>query len=130
MQHVIKILLAPKLSRRVFRYCMNSVMDLYIPSLSLYLLSGRILPINPSSKYVILKGERGKTRNYSHEGHREVESLPQASKSDEGLSRKTAGSHLTVGLLILSWWTLAHETTRKPVDTLATVLAHTGYTPV
>lgn len=58
-----------------------------------------------------------------------MEPLPQASESDEGLSGEAAGGHLTVGLLKLPRWTLAHETTSKSVDTLAPVLTHTGYTP-
>lgn len=65
-----------------------------------------------------------------HEGDGEVEPLPQASEGDEGLSRKAAGGHLTVGLLILPGWTLAHETTCKPVDARTTILAHTWYTAV
>lgn len=59
-----------------------------------------------------------------------MEPLPQASEGDEGLSRKAAGGHLTVGLLILPGWTLAHETTCKPVDARTTILAHTWYTAV
>lgn len=65
---------------------------------------------------------------YLHEGDSEVEPLPQASEGDEGLSREAAGGHLTVGLLKLPWWTLAHETARQPVDTFATILTHAGYT--
>lgn len=57
-----------------------------------------------------------------------MEPLPQASEGDEGLSREVAGGHLAVRLLKLPWWTLAHETTSQPVDTLATVLTHTGHT--
>ena len=57
-----------------------------------------------------------------------MEPLPQASEGDEGLSGEAAGGHLTVGLLELPRRTLAHETTREPVDTLAAVLTHTGHT--
>lgn len=57
-----------------------------------------------------------------------MEPLPQASEGDEGLSWETAGGHLTVRLLVLPWWTLAHETTCQPVDTLAAILTHTWYT--
>lgn len=57
-----------------------------------------------------------------------MEPLPQASEGDEGLSGETAGGHLTVGLLVLPWWTFAHETTSKPVDALAAILTHTGNT--
>lgn len=58
-----------------------------------------------------------------------MEPLPQASKGDEGLSREAPCGHLTVGLLKLPWWTLAHEATGKPVDTLAAVLTHARHTP-
>lgn len=57
-----------------------------------------------------------------------MEPLPQASEGDEGLSGETAGGHLTVGLLVLPGWTLAHETPGKPIDALATILTHTGNT--
>lgn len=58
-----------------------------------------------------------------------MEPLPQASKGDEGLSGEAAGGHLTVRLLVLPRRTLAHEATCEPVDTLAAILTHTGYTP-
>lgn len=57
-----------------------------------------------------------------------MEPLPQASEGDEGLSREAAGGDLTVGFLIFSGWTLAHETTCQPVHTLASILTHTGHT--
>ena len=57
-----------------------------------------------------------------------MEPLPQASEGDEGLSWEAAGGHLTVGLLVLPWWTLAHETASEPVDTLAAILTHAWYT--
>lgn len=78
------------------------------------------------------KGGRKDSRKegeYSREGDGEVEPLPQASEGDEGLSGEAAGGHLTVGLLVLPWRTLAHEATREPVDALAAVFAHTRYTP-
>lgn len=57
-----------------------------------------------------------------------MEPLPQASEGDERLSGEAAGGDLAVGFLILSWWTLAHETACQPVHTLAAILAHTGHT--
>lgn len=74
------------------------------------------------------KGGR-KEDGYSREGDGEVEPLPQASEGDEGLSGEAAGGHLTVGFLVLPWRTLAHEATCEPVDALAAVFAHAGYTP-
>lgn len=65
----------------------------------------------------------------SHEGHGEMEPLPQASEGDERLSGETARGHVAVGLLIFSWWTLTHESTSEPVHTLATIFTHTRYTP-
>ncbi len=59
-----------------------------------------------------------------------MEPLPQASEGDEGLSGEAAGGHLTVRLLELPRWTLAHEAARQPVDTLAAVPTHTRYTAV
>ena len=58
-----------------------------------------------------------------------MEPLPQASEGDERLSREAAGGHLTEGLVELPRWTLAHETTSKPVDALAAIFTHAGYTP-
>lgn len=66
---------------------------------------------------------------YSHEGHGEMEPLPQASEGDEGLTGETARGHLTVGLLVLPRCTLAHESTRQTIHALAAVLTHAGYTP-
>lgn len=73
-----------------------------------------------------MKRRRGRRKN-SHEGDGEVESLPQASEGDEGLTGEAAGGHLTVGLLVLPRWTLAHEPTRRSVDTHASVSAHTWH---
>lgn len=67
--------------------------------------------------------------NDSHEGHGEMEPLPQASEGDEGLSGETACGHLAVGLLVLPHWALAHEPTGEAVHALAAVLAHAWYTP-
>lgn len=69
-----------------------------------------------------------KEGKYSREGHSEVEPLPQAPEGDEGLPGETAGGHFTVGLLVLPRWTPTHEATGEPVDTFATIFAHTWYT--
>lgn len=66
-------------------------------------------------------------RGDSHEGHGEVEPLPQASEGDEGLSGEAAGGHLAVRFLVLPWRTLAHKASSKPVDALTAVLADAGY---
>lgn len=68
------------------------------------------------------------TEEYSHEGHGEVEPLPQASEGDKGLTRETTRGHLAVGLLILPWWTLTHESTSETIHAYATVLANARYT--
>lgn len=73
---------------------------------------------------------RTEIKDNSRKGDSEVESLPQASKGNEGPSGKAASGHLTVRLFVLSFWTLAKETPCKAVDTLAAVLAHTRYAPV
>lgn len=74
--------------------------------------------------------ERRMERKHSHKGDGEVEPLPQASEGNEGLSREAACGHLAVGRLVLPLGTLAHEATRQPVHTLATIFAYTRYTAV
>lgn len=67
-------------------------------------------------------------KRYIHEGNGEVEPLPETPERHERLAGEAAGGHFTVRPLELPGWTLAHETSSKPVDAFPTVLTNTGNT--
>lgn len=64
-------------------------------------------------------------QRYSHEGQCEVKPLPQAPEGDECIPRKATCAHLTVGLLKLSFRTLAHKPPNQQVYTASSILTHT-----
>lgn len=63
--------------------------------------------------------------SHSREGQGEVETLPQATESDEGAGREATRGHLTVGLLEVSGGTVALEAAHQQVDASAPILADT-----